>query len=234
MSNGINGISALTDWLWDKLFPQLCRGCGYPGAFLCPACKRYRLRLYQRHLCHVCHQPVSIGLVHVECAEYSKLDGVWVCLVYDQLVKMLVSEMKYKFVRATAFELGSMLYQLSLPGRLFSPETVVTSVPQSLQRTRWRGYDHGREMAQVVARRSGAKYQRLLIKKKHTKPQKGLDAEERRHNLDNSIVAFCDSSAKVLLVDDVMTTGATLEACAEALKRAGAQQVIGLVLARGV
>lgn len=119
----------------------------------------------------------------------------------------------------------------------FTPEgpDLVTAVPMHWRRLLTRGYNQSVELARGVARLLGVPLDaRVLCKKRHTKPQSKLSARERKANLAGVFVADASRVAgkNVLLVDDVMTTGATLEAASRALRQAGVRRVEILVLAR--
>jgi ComF family protein len=111
-------------------------------------------------------------------------------------------------------------------------------VPAPLHwRRRWdRGFNQAELLARQVSRLTGIPLDRRLLRTRPTPPQAGLTAAERRTNVRGAFAAAGDKAAirgkKLIVVDDVMTTGATLEACARALKRAGAADVAALALAR--
>lgn len=113
---------------------------------------------------------------------------------------------------------------------------VITWVPVSKNRLRKRGYDQARLIAERLSLELGVPCRRLLIKIRHTPPQSGISgAEKRRANVSGAYAASGDENIKdlkILLVDDVITTGSTLSECTRTLLMAGADRVVCAVLAR--
>lgn len=109
---------------------------------------------------------------------------------------------------------------------------VVAPVPLHASRQRRRGYNQSEIAARTVAGLLDLSLERLLLRVRSTPPQVGLGAAARATNLRDAFAVAGGSPERVLLVDDVTTTGATMEAAAEALRRAGAGVVYALALAR--
>jgi ComF family protein len=151
---------------------------------------------------------------------------------YDDALRKLIHIFKYGKVESLAEPLGRFLLQ-SLPmDQMFD---LVIAMPMHW-RKRWeRGFNQAELLAAPVAKRYGVKLASNLRRRRYTKPQAGLSEAQRRENLRN---CFCVSrpgeltGKRVLLIDDVFTTGATLRAAAAALKEAGASYVCALTLAR--
>lgn len=112
-------------------------------------------------------------------------------------------------------------------------DTVVTAVPLAFERESERGFNQSAELARRVARRLRLDYSSgLLLRIRHSAPQQSLDLSARAANVRGAYAVQGKAPARVAVVDDVMTTGATLGEIAKVLKRAGALQVTALVLAR--
>ena len=148
-------------------------------------------------------------------------------------VRKAIHALKYQGVRAVAPTLGQLLVpflaQEGLEGDLLVP------VPLHPKRERQRGYNQLLLLAQAVGRATGLAVEpRALTRVTSVPSQVSLRAEERRANVAEAFRARPESVAgrRILVIDDVCTTGATLEACALALKEAGAVSVWGLALAR--
>ena len=145
-----------------------------------------------------------------------------------------VHQFKYQGVRVLASILGDILHT----GWSFDPwpAEVIVPVPLHHSRLRQRGYNQSGLLSCELSSRTGLPVAETVLKRTApTRPQVGLSAQERADNVRN---AFCCVEqgllrAKVLLVDDVWTTGATMRACGQALLAGGVQAVWGLTLARG-
>lgn len=110
----------------------------------------------------------------------------------------------------------------------------VTWVPLGPRRMRERGFDQARLLARAIGRRTGSRAVGLLRRVRETDPQARRGADERRVAMEGAFDPMAPAPARVVLVDDVLTTGATAGACAEALRRGGARRVTLLVAARAV
>jgi len=142
--------------------------------------------------------------------------------------------MKYQSVIGAAHVFGEFLYLHTN----YPDAVAVTSVPLLKEKERLRGFNQAREMAKVFAQRSGVPYLELLQKQPFQKTSQASlhDRQARLRNMNPrafTILPRVRAPTSVLLIDDVFTTGATLNACARALKLAGVQQVHGLVVAHG-
>jgi ComF family protein len=108
----------------------------------------------------------------------------------------------------------------------------VTYVPMTRREERARGFNPSRFLARSAARRLGLRERRLLVKVRATRPQRSLSARERETNLSDAFRAVRSGKGSVLLVDDLLTTGATADECARTLKGAGFDRVTVLTVAR--
>lgn len=191
------------------MFPSRCPGCGRPAEPLCPACAR-SLR----------PPPAA-----------SPPPGVdwWLALfAYAGPGRELVAQAKYRGRHAALHWLASRMAAHWRRAGGPHPD-VVTWAPTAPARRRARGIDHARELARGVARGVGVRAAALLVRGDGP-PQTGLPVTERRRG--PAITARGPVTGSVLVVDDVATTGATLSACAVALRRAGATRVLALTAAR--
>ena len=126
--------------------------------------------------------------------------------------------------------LAQLMHQYLLENPL--PVEVVVPVPLYQGRVRERGYNQAALLARELGQEIGLPVEESLIRVRDTAPQVGLPASQRRENVRNAFLCQGLGKERVLLIDDVCTTGATLEACAVALREGGAQSVWALVLAR--
>lgn len=164
-------------------------------------------------------------------AEAPAYDGARSCVHYRGTARALVHLLKYEQVRTAAPWIAAALAAVPLPD-----VDVIVPVPLGPGRRRRRGFNQSEAIARALARRRRLRLApaAALARRRETAPQSGLDAEARRRNVEGAFRARGKEVAgrRILLVDDVLTTGATAGACATALKRAGAAAVHVLTYAR--
>ena len=209
--------------------PQRCPGCGQPAEaerLLCGACFA-SVPALSFALCAHC---LVRGREPVGCARHPQAQ-VWPALVYDERAALLVHALKYGARPGLADALAERLAR-ALPAALAAD--LVTAVPLHSARRRERGYNQAWRLAAGLASRLGVPaLEDVLVRVRHTPAQARLDPDRRRRNLAGAFRVREPQryrERKVLIVDDVLTTGATLEACLGTLAGAGARPV-GAVLA---
>lgn len=203
-------------------------------------------------ICSYCGLPLSsaqaLGSVHARCAdcrrEKYRFDWARSYALYSGPLRAAILQLKFRRRERLGRRLGALLatsWSSSAELReAVSP--VVIPVPLYRGRERERGFNQAQLLAQgmssTVARHSGRKTRvevGCLVRARPTVPQTGLSLQARHRNVQGVFVARFPERLKgrlVVLVDDVMTTGATLSACASALRQAGASRVVALTLAR--
>ena len=184
-------------------FSVRCAGCNQPGSALCARC-RFSL---------ASSAPVRTGI------------GVVAAMPFEGVARQVLLGLKYRNHRSVAGALAAHLLRSWAPGEV----DVVTWAPTSGARARGRGFDQAELLARAVARELGVPCRRMLFRT-HGQPQTGRSREER---LDGPGYRGRSprSGLRVLLIDDVVTTGATLAAACEALQLAGVQHVIAVAAA---
>lgn len=223
----------LREGLLDLLFPPRCAGCGAIGEQLCVRCLA-EVRYIRPPLCRSCGRPMAAPkLCHVCRTSRPVVDGIRSVAHFEGPLRQAVHDFKYRGVRALAQPLAGLMVEYQRIHHL--PADVVVPVPLHPQREAERGYNQAALLAEVLGNVLGLPVDlHLLERVRPTPPQVGLKAAERHNNVH---AAFRSTSKaigrQVLLVDDVCTTGATLNACGAALKAQGACSVWGLTLARG-
>lgn len=227
-------LNVVKDMVLTLVFPRRCLACGSGGDFLCASC-RSSLPHILPPVCDRCGAPGEPGASCIHCQKLSPaLWGVRSLLSFEGLGRQIVHELKYHNFKALAGPLGELLADYFLANRLAAD--VLVPVPLHPSRLRERGYNQSALLAREMGRRlSIPVLEKGLTRVRHTQPQaKAADALQRRHNVRGAF--GCREKTfvgkRVLLIDDVCTTGATLEACAVALQAAGAVSVWGLTLAR--
>ncbi len=197
---------------------------------MCDNCERLLAPTGPR--CVRCDLPLAVEGVCGEClANPPAYDDVLSAFDYRFPIDRLVGRFKFSADLAAGAYLGRALAMRAK--RAPRPDLLVAS-PASAQRLRERGFNPALVLARAVGRELGIPvHGRALAKIRHTPPQAGLDRAARRRNLRGAIaVRGTFEDLHVAVVDDVMTTGSTLAAIAQALRGAGARRVSGWVAAR--
>ena len=227
-------LTKLKGMALDLLFPQWCIGCGGEGNFLCQACRRALPRI-SPPVCPRCGRPQTSGQLCAGCAEWSAaIDGIRSPFRFEGVVREAVHQLKYRNLRTLVPSLTELLNDYAQT--LNIPADVLVPVPLHRKRIRERGYSQSLLLARELSRLNGLPVvDNCLIRQKNTPPQARTSTVEERR--DNVVGAFscrddrlCDK--QVLLIDDVATSGTTLDACAAVLKTSGAVSVWALVLTR--
>ena len=158
----------------------------------------------------------------------SPLRHVWVTTEYDGLARQPLHSYKFQRARAAAATLAQNITD-TLP--YLPSDTVVTYVPTATKRMRVRGYDHAELIAREVAEMKSLPFRRLASRLTQSR-QVGASRAVRLKQLDGAFGLVDEAPRRVLIIDDVVTTGATLEAMAVLLRRAGARDVSAAVFAQ--
>lgn len=215
----------------DIVFPRMCNGCGREGSYICKECQRKLVK--PAPICPMCCEPGLGGETHARCRSKYGMDGLWIGLPYKGIVQKCLKKVKYK----SSWDIIRFLYQSSSLAGIRGD--LVTSVPMWREKERERGFNQAEIIADLVCESLAgvARKVDLLERVRETRPMFGLNKKERR---DNVVEAFRIVNQqtnrllgrRIILVDDVWTTGATMRECAKLLKREGADEVRGLTLAR--
>jgi ComF family protein len=217
----------------DLLLPLRCLGCGREGDLICPSC-RQSLPMIRLPLCQRCGATSSEGNLCHSCINYPlTIDGIRSVFLFQSTVRQAILHLKYRHLKAVAAPLSQLLAEYigshPLKGEVIIP------VPLHPKRLRERGYNQASLLAMELSRLVGLPIvEDALIRVHDALPQaRTRSAVERRRNVQGAFA--CQQrleERQILLIDDVCTTGATLDACATALKAAGASSVWGLTVAR--
>jgi len=188
-------------------------------------------------LCPKCGRPQSSATLCSTCLSWqAEIDGIRSPFRFDGAIRQAILELKYRNLRALAVLLARLLNDYLTANPV--PGEVLVPVPLHRKRLRERGYNQSRLLAQELGKLTSlAVVNDCLIRQRHSPPQaRTPTVDERRSNVANAF--FCSDGRlrgkQVLLIDDVSTSGATLDACAQVLKEAGAASVWGLVLAKEI
>ena len=223
--------------LLDLLFPRICFVCGRPlkpGKLWHNDCLR-KIPLISGQRCPRCGVPLAKGRSGCpECdGKERAFRAAYGVFPYEGPLREALLALKFRGRREFAAPLGRLLAAAGSPAAAAWRTDTVTFVPAHPQRIRARGYDQAGLLAKEFAFGAGLeKPAALLARKKDTRAMKGLGKEERSRNLAGAF-AYAGTGAegrRILLIDDIYTTGATAEECARVLLEAGAECVYVLAL----
>jgi competence protein ComFC len=226
----------------DVLFPKRCVNCRLLGAYLCPACFSF-LSYEPEKICLMCNRASWNGLTHPGCIRKQGIDGSFSALAYNSIMKRLLFAYKYRpYVADLKQLLGELFYEGIIQNEsymnLVNRESLFLPIPLHAEKSRKRGYNHALLLAREIGDKMGIKVIDELVRTRKTKSQFLLKKEERAENLKDAFTMKKGSEAavkgkQIFLVDDLVTTGATLREAAKVLKKVGAAEVHGLTLAHG-
>jgi ComF family protein len=226
----------IQDKIIDFFFPQRCIGCGKFGALLCANCCQ-KLPKILPPFCQKCGRHESSGVLCSSCwGQRTAIDGIRSTFRFDGTVRLAIHALKYRSVKLMADYLAGLMADYLRENRL--PGDILVPVPLHNRRLRERGYNQSVLLAQKLGKIASLPViENQLYRLKDSLPQARTGTvEERRRNVEKAFVSRKEAvfGKQLILIDDVCTSGATLEACAAALKAAGAVSVWGFTLAREI
>jgi len=218
----------MLDFLLSVIAPHVCLGCGREGSLWCPACRAGAPLAADR--CFRCHALSVSGRTCVACRRSSGLHSVQAATRYENIPKQLVWKLKFGRAQAASRDVASvMASRLTVPAG-----ALMTHIPTSTSHVRRRGYDQASVIAREFSRQTGAQHQTLLMRLGQAE-QHTATRVRRLTQLHGAFVPLRTNEIygrHIILIDDVITTGATLDAAAKALKSVGAKRVSALVFAQ--
>ena len=235
-------LSVEQELIAELFWPTRCVICDTPGKILCDTCRRSLPYLDRWSACEICGAPWG-GTVCTECNTFTlhrmgrtsvPFDECRNAVLYKESGKKLVRAYKDQGQQQLAETISELMVNCIEP-RWLRENPAIVAIPTSRKSLAKRGFDHMQLVAERVSRQTGLpRFEPFLAPE--SKDQRKLDRAGRFDNMRKVLRVreeWKDSVyPSVLLVDDVLTTGATLFAAAEALKEQGAQQVYGLTFAR--
>jgi ComF family protein len=226
----------------DFLFPKQCIWCDKYGGYLCEYCTKHSIQFDLSNICHVCRREIVAPekYVHNVCSEVTNIDRIRFVVRFNKLAQKIVSSIKYDGF----FDYVSVMATLTIKSLNIKDceDAIFVPVPLHISKYKLRGFNQAELFAIHISKilsKFGAvvAVQNLLVRNMSTKTQVGMDKNQRMENLknvfeiaDEKIITY--NTSKIILVDDVYTTGTTMEECARVLRSAGIRNVEGLVFAR--
>ncbi|MEK7452604.1 MAG: ComF family protein [Patescibacteria group bacterium] len=207
----------------DIFFPSFCVSCKKEGSFLCS----------------LCEEKIEIFAIPSHILKMSKIERLYCATEYKQKpIEKLIYNLKYQFIRDAKKELGRILIKhLEISGFERNDNQILVPIPLHKRRLRWRGFNQSELLAQEV----GIYFNipvviNTLLRNKYTEPQTLRDnKKEREENMKNAFLCENGEAIKgkeVILIDDVITTGATLRECSKAIFKKKANKIIAMVIAK--
>lgn len=220
------------DTVFGVLAPNLCIVCGREGYVMCGECLRTAGEPVVPR-CAGCHKISDNFKTCSACRSWLKVESIYVATVYEGIYEQLIKSYKFDVKRQAAEPIATIMSEVFSNN---SDSVVLCPVPTAPMRIRERGFDHTKLLARQVGRITGAEVVNLLKRRTNVR-QLGSSRSQRLKQMEQEF--YTDRSSMVegkdiLLVDDVVTTGATLSAAAKILKSAGAKRVRAIVFAQKI
>ncbi len=217
----------LIEGVLDLLFPPRCGGCRRSGSWFCESC-RGAARALPALLCARCSRQCSVTPCLMCSSPTPGLDSITAWFALAGPVREAIHRLKYEDRPRLATPLADLGVSLSRV-----PPGVVVPVPLGPRRHRSRGYNQAEVLALRIAKRSGRECLSGLVRSRETDAQVGRGGEDRRRAMEGAFAWISPIPDEIVVVDDVVTTGATLMECARAARAAGVRRVHGLAVALG-
>lgn len=236
---------------FDLIYPKRCAGCRKFGAYVCSTCFTY-ITFTDHGFCTICQKNSIDGLTHPVCSSKFEIDGVFASVVYVGVVKRLIRQFKYSpYVTDMKNIIEELFYEGVIQKELFtgllSKKCVFVPIPLHKTRMRQRGYNQSKVLTEGLVKKIGNEIYKshmieaadLLERIKETRPQYGLSQQDRLVNMAGAFTIkqkhqkSPEKDEVILLIDDIVTTGATFREAGRVLKRAGYKSVFGVAFAHG-
>lgn len=225
----------------DFLFPRFCLGCSLPGAYICGSCFK-KLKMVKKTLCFYCKKESYLGLTHPGCYKKLYIDGNLSLFHYNSLMRKIIKNIKYRLATSIFEELTNNLAPQYLDGLFATRHLLVgasiQSIPLTKRRLKSRGFNQAELVASFFNSILGLGVGNFLVRDNEILPQANLASTLARYQNIRGAFKLKQGvkikNKKVVLVDDVVTTGATVREAARVLKKAGAAKVYVYSLASGL
>jgi len=228
---------ACKEFFLNIIFPRKCVGCGQEGAWICEGC-RAKIVMVKSPTCPICHKLTKNGHFCSRHRRGKALTGIISVAYLDQgPLKELIHYFKYRNIRELTDFLAELMMERLKLGFPYG-DLLIVPVPLHPARQAMRGYNQAELLANKIGEYYDIESANDLVRRiKNNKPQVELKAKERWQNV-QGVFNLCQGIERikgktVLLVDDITTTGATLNEIGRLLRKKGARQIWGLVMAKG-
>ena len=212
--------------LLDLIIPHSCRGCDHVGSVLCECCKNYIIKNHI-NICPNCKNPTKNG----KCQKCKNLPPIYSVGIREGLLDNLIHDFKYNSTRALGPKLAELL-DASLPKNL--KNITIVPLPTATNHIRARGLDHTLSLTKHLAKIREYQVAKILVRNQNT-VQVGTDRKTRLSQADSAYEInkniVINSTTTYLLLDDVWTTGASMQTAIKKLRESGAKNIIVVLLA---
>ena len=209
------------NYLLDFLFPPRCIGCNNNDYLLCENCRE-----------KLVFSPYKTDYIN-------NLDCTYISCKSSPLLKTIIHRFKYSYKEELGNILGDLLSN-TLKVHNISENYILVPIPLHISRKFWRGFNQAELLAKMISKKRSIPVKNLLKRNKKTHSQAKLKRIDRINNLKNAFFLRSSFSKidlinkKIILVDDIATTGATFESAAQALRNEGFKEIYGLAICRGL
>ena len=220
----------ITERLIAIISPHNCLVCDREGAVLCEWCRPEALSPIPSR-CYRCYKLTEDNAVCKGCRKNTSIRNLWAATLYEELPRKLLQKAKFERVRSACIEIAQFLEE-RLP--YFDKDIIVVHVPTATSRRRQRGYDQSELIARSLAKSRGLTHKRLLARSGQAR-QVGATKQQRTSQMSEAFRVCNEEDVQkktILLIDDLTTTGATLESAARTLRRAGAKRIMAATFAQ--
>ena len=223
------------NYIIDLVYPKECVGCNKEGVWLCRRCRSKIIKIKTPY-CPKCKRITKNGQFCSNCRKNISLTGIIISAYYREPLKETIHHYKYQGIRDLKNQLSDFIID-RLKNNLPRGEKILVPIPLYKRKELERGFNQSREIAKKISSYFNIPLtENLLVRKKQTLPQINLRLKERSENIKDAFGLLPGREIKgktILLVDDVTTSGATLNEAAKVLRQAEAKEIWGVVIAQG-
>lgn len=216
----------------DIVFPRFCVGCGAEGSLICSRCLDSINSKQNDAGCPLCGGKSNYPGLCNRCRRDTDLSAVISLGEFKKELREALHALKYEDVKEVSKVLGDVLAMRC--EELDIKPGIIIPIPLGRARARERGYNQSALIAKRLSKKLGWPYLDALVRTRKTKPQTKLNRAQRKENLKGAFISkfnFKKSTSPVYILDDVITTGATLASASQALKKAGARRISAITVA---
>lgn len=234
-------ILKFKEWLLDLVFPKECLACGCPDIYLCRSCLK-KIELNHKSYCALCKAGTDNFKTCPSCRQKTALQAVFVVANYNnEILQAVLHSLKYNYVQELSRPLTALIKEFFEQNKLLefyglnSSNALLLPVPLHKKRYLSRGFNQSVLLAEGLSRLFDIPRADLLKRQVNTVSQVTLKRQERQENMKDAFVYTGGNIAKdkkIIIIDDVVTTGSTLSECAQALSSQGFVDIYGLVMAQ--